>query len=244
MEETRVTSENPVVPTRSRLRKVLRVLAVGGLVGILVLVTAHFAWTYSGSNEWKQEIDRNGIKVYSRKTPGAPLKDVKAVRRLKTRLMVAMAAMTEEGVENCSDWLPGCESARNVVPYDPRTVASTDLYVVRYPRPYSPREYLIKTQISQDPKSKSVLMVLTAVPDLIPRNECCYRVEDMDNRWRFTPVENGELEVEFLMHMNQGLPYMLVNRIAPQIAYGLLDDLPKHFGKKQYQTVKLDFIKE
>ena len=239
-----MTNGTPVIRPKSRLRKVLRVLGIGFLLVVVAITSAHFIWKYSGSSEWKQEISKNGITVYSRKVPGMTLKEYRATRRVKNRLMVAMAAMTEEGVENCSDWLPGCESARNIVPYDPKEVSSTDLYVVRYPSPYAPREYLLKTQISQDPKNKSALIVLKAMPDLVPRNDCCFRIEDMDNRWRFTPLPNGELEVEFLMHMDQGLPYFLVNRMAGGITYKLLEDLPKHFNKEKYQQVKLDFIQE
>jgi hypothetical protein len=236
-----MTKESSATPTRSRLRKVLRVLAYGCLLGVVVLVTVHFAWKYSGSNQWKKEIDKNGIQVYSRKTPGSVLEDIKATRRVKTRLTVAMATFMET---DCAEFMPGCISSRDIVPWSSRDLSATGLFVVRYPFPFSPREYLLKTSVTQDATTKAALMEVTARPDLVPRNKCCFRIEDMDNRWLFTPVGNGELEVEFSMHMDQGLPYPLVNWVSPRMTYKMFEALPEQFDNDKFQNAKLDYIKE
>src|SRR6185436_10166787 len=211
-----MTTDNPAIQKRSKWRKVFRVLGIGVLAAIAVIVTAHYAWKYSGSNQWEKRIDKNGIQVWSRKTPGSTLNDIKALRIVKTRVPVALASFMGE---DCDDFVPGCISGRDIEPWNPKELSSTGIWVVKFPFPLSPREYLLKTQISQDPNSKAAMMRVTARPDLLPRNKCCYRIPDVDNRWLFTPRGNGDVEVLFTMHMDQGLPYVLVNRMTPRATY-------------------------
>ena len=236
-----MTNESPAVQKRSRLQRVLRFLAAACLLAIVVGLAGHYAWKYSGSNEWKQEIDKDGIKVYSRKTPGSVLKDIKAIRRVKTSVTVAMASFMNS---DCAEFMEGCLSGKDIVPWNPKDLSATGLFVVDFPGPFAHREYLLKTQVSQNPTTRVTLMDVTAVPDLVPRNRCCYRIEDMRNSWRFTPLGNGELEVEFNMHMDQGLPYPMVNRMAPRFTHEMFADLPRHFGKEKFQGAKLAYIKE
>ncbi len=236
-----MTTDTPQIQKKSRKWKVVRVLGIGLLLAVAGAVTGHFAWKSSGSNQWVQKIDKNGIKVWSRKAPGSTLTDIKAVRRVKNTPTVAIASFMSEA---CEDFMPGCVAGYDIEPWNPRTLTSTGLWVVIYPLKMTPREYLLRTQITQDPKNKAVLMHVTAHPDLVPRNKYCYRVPDVDNRWLFTPLGNGETEVEFTMHMDQGIPYLLMNLATPRVTYRLLEGLPAHFDKPKYQNAKLDYIKE
>ncbi|MEO8035000.1 MAG: hypothetical protein ABI837_11265 [Acidobacteriota bacterium] len=236
-----LTNDTPAIQKRSRRWRVLRVLGLGLLLAVAVSIAGHFAWKSSGSNQWVKKIDKNGIQVWSRKAPGAMLTDIKALRRIKNTPTVAIASFMQE---SCEDFMPGCVAGYDVEPWNPRTLSSTGLWVVIYPLKMTPREYLLRTQIAQDPKSKAVSMRVTAHPDLVPRNKYCYRVEHVDNRWVFTPLGNGETEVEFTMHMDQGMPYLLMNLVSPRVTYKIMDELPAHFDKPQYQNAKLDYIKE
>ncbi len=236
-----MTNESPAIQKRSRLQKVFRVLAIGCLLVVVVGVAAHFAWKYSGSNEWKLKIDEKGIKVYSRKTPGSTLTDIKAVGRFKTNLGIAMLSIV---AVDCSDWLPGPCTGKNIEPYDLKDEATTDFFVGQMPYPLSPREWLFRTQFSEDAKTKAILMEVNAVPDLFPRNECCFRVSLLNNRWLLTPVENGEVEVEIILHTDEGVPYFLVNAIKPRGAYKLFEDLPRQFNKEKYKNAKPNSWKE
>jgi hypothetical protein len=223
------------------LRRAFRVLGIGLAVVAVAIVAAHFIWKYSGSNEWKKRIDKNGITVWSRKTPGSTLMDIKALRLVKTRVPVALTSFMGE---SCDDFVPGCISGRDIEPWNARELSSTGIWVVKFPFPLAPREYLLKTQISQDPNTKAAMMRVTALPDLLPRNKCCYRIPVVDNRWLFTPRGDGNVEVLFTMHMDQGLPYFMVNMMTPKATYKIFDELPAHFGKPKYQNAKLDYIKE
>lgn len=236
-----MTNEIPVVPKKSRWKKVLRVLAIICVIGVVIAVPAHFAWKYSGSNQWVKKIDKNGITVYARKVPGNTLLDIKAIRRVKSTVGVGMLAIV---AVDCSDWLPGKCSGRSIEPYDLNDQAETDYFVGDFPFPMTPREWLFRTQFTEDPKTGAILMAVKAVPDVLPPDKCCFRVKTLDNRWLLTPRENGEIEVEFEMHTDEGLPYFLMNPLKPYASYRLFEDLPRQFGKEKYRHATPNSWKE
>lgn len=236
-------NETPVVEKKSRLRKVLRVLTVVVVLGAAGIAAAHFAWKYSGSGQWVQAIDKDGIKIYTRKLPGSTLKEIRAVTRVKTRLMTAVAALAaEHSNEDCSTWIEGCVGQKTVIPYNRRDLTVTELITVKYPPPFSPREFLVAMKVTQEPKTKAVTVDYKAVPDLLPPNDCCHRVQDMHNVWVFTPLSENEIGVDYTMHLDQGLPYVMFNRVAPQIVYDVVRELPEHHAK--YQNARVEMIVE
>jgi hypothetical protein len=239
---TKVNNEKTISQPKRAVGKVLKALSIGGALVITILIASHFIWEYSGSNRWELQTDRNGIKIYSLKAPGAVLKRFKGVTRVKITLNSAAAAMAS--TDNCGDWMMNCTSETSIQPWNSQTMTYIHLFRLDYPSPFSPREFLLKGHISQDPDSKAVLAEFMAAPDELPQNSCCFRVAHMRNTWRFTPVENGEVEVEVVMNLDQGLPYVVVNRMAPGSLYALLSDLPRLFNKDELRRAKFDLIRE
>ncbi len=231
------------VPKKGRLRRVLRFLGIGVVVLAVVLVAAHFAWKASGDNQWKQVIDENGIQIYTKKVPGELLRDIKAVTRLKTGLGPSMLALVKV---DCHEWLPGKCSGRNIEPYDEKDQAETDYFVGEFPFKMAPREWVFRTQFAEDPKTGALSMRVYALPDLLPPDTCpeCYRVKVLDNTWTLTPLPNGELQVEFLNHTDEGIPYPLMNRVKPRAIHKIFADLPRVFGREQYKNASKDAWKE
>jgi hypothetical protein len=223
--------------------KITKYLSLVALTLIVILSLAHFVWKSSGSNEWKLEIDKDGVKVYSLKPPGSSLKRIKGITRIKTTLNHAVAAMLDTDTENCAEWIRGCVISQSAEPWNAKDQYLIQFVRVNYPSPFSPREYLLKVQVTQDAKSKAVFVEFTAVPDLLPKNDCCFRVTHMRNSWRYTPLENGEIEVEHLEDVDHEIPYFQWNRMAPNSIHKLLSVLPKHLNKEKYQNSSFDFIK-
>jgi hypothetical protein len=236
-------SEKSVPEKKSRMRKVLRILGVGVVVVAALLTTVHFAWKYSGSGKWVQVSDKDGIKILTRKSPGSTLKDIRGVTQMKARLMTAVAALAaEQSNEDCSTWIEGCLGQKTIVPYDRHNLTVTELITVKYPGPFSPREFLVAMKVTQAAATKAVTIDYKAVPNLVPLNSCCYRVPDMHNVWVFAPAKEGVLDVEYTMHLDQGIPYFMFNHVAPQIVHDLVKDLPQHHAK--YLNAKVENIVE
>jgi hypothetical protein len=237
-------SGDTVVRSGRMFIKVAKALSVVGLVAVALVVIAHFAWKYSGSNKWELVIDQNGIKVYSMKTPGSVLKHFRGVTRVKATLDSAVVAMLAHDVKHCAEWFPTCSMGQTIEPFNPTDLSDVSFYRLDLPRPFMPREFLLASQVSQDLNSGAALVTFTAVPDRLPRNACCFRMAEMHNSWKFTPLGNGEIEVEFTEHMDQGLPYVLVNQNMARGVYRTLKFLPRYLGQQEWQNAKVDFIKE
>jgi len=223
--------------------KTMKFLSLGTLVLIAILAISHLVWKSSGSNQWELEIDKDGVKVYALKSPGSSMKQFKGVTRVKTTMNRVVAAMMDTDIQNCAEWVPGCVDGKSVESWNSQGMYYIHFYHVNYPRPFSPREFLLKTQFTQDVQSKVVLVEFIAVPDKLPKTDSCFRVEHMHNRWRYTPLENGEIEVEYIGDMDVGIPYYLFNYGAPRTIHKLLSALPRLMNKEKYQHADYAFIK-
>lgn len=239
-----MTNEKAVTRPGRVFRKAMKVLLFGAAFVVVVLIAAHFIWKYSGSGQWKPELDKNGIKVYSMKVSGSTLKQLKGVTRIRATMNGIAAAMTSTTTEGCRKFDPDCTAGEILEPWN-----SKDLYYVQYYRmnlksPFSPRDLVLKTQLFQDPKSKAVSVHVTSLADRLPRDPCCLRVTHVNNSWRYTPLENGMIEVEFRGDYDFGFPYPLFNRLMPGGVYELLSHVEKIVNDKEYRRAEIAFVKE
>jgi hypothetical protein len=68
----------------------------------------------------------------------------------------------------------------------------------------------------------------------------------MNNTWRFTPLENGLVEVEQVLNMSDGefIPDWWIDRQKLENMAVRLSRLQDRLDKRKYQDEKFDFIKE
>jgi hypothetical protein len=240
---------NDKAPVARSIIKIAKFVSLWALTLVVTLSISHFAsishsaWKYSGSNQWELELDKDGVTVYSLKSPDSALKKFKAIARIKTTLNRAVAAMLDPDLENCVDWNKNCVIVQSIEPWNQQ-----GQYLINYVRsnsspPIPSRDNVVKIHVTQDAKSKAVLVEFTALPDRLPKNDCCYRVAHMRNSWRYTPVENGEIEIEHLQDVDRGISYDLVNRSSADALYYTFKRLPKLLNKDKYHHASFDFIK-
>lgn len=218
-----------------------RLLIVFGVLCAAAL-TSHFAWKYSGSDQPKLVIDKDGIKVYSIKTPGSSVLKIMATRRVPTTMDKAVSGMMDDSLENCADWNSNCFASRAVDPWDPKTASYTQLWVQNVGTPFAPREYLLNTQLSKDPATKAVTVQFKAAPDKLPPDDCCVRVRHMQSRWQFTPAGENQIDVKLLMDIDVEVPYFLFNMEVADSVYATFEDLPRVFNAKRYENARVEWL--
>lgn len=221
----------------------------GFLLLILILVATYFIWKNSGSGQWSLELDKDGIQVYSMKTPGSTLKKFKAVKIADYTVSHLVAGMLDETVETCAKWIPGCNSVEHIEPWNPQTLSNTLLWKVELFSFLSPVELMVHAQYSQDKQSNEAFIRFTVLPDLTPKNACCDRLRHMDNTWRYTPLENGKVQIEFVQDFAMGemlnglMPDTLFSLFGPYLMYDFFaNDLPRVLDNDKYRTAKLDYV--
>jgi hypothetical protein len=216
------------------MKKFLKVACYGGCFAAALLIGAHYTWKLSGSAQWRLVSDEDGVRVYEMKEPGATFMKYKASMRMKSTMNRIVAGMMDRDLKSCAEWNPGCVSEQTVQAWDQQERSFVHFYRVNLPSPMAPREFLLKAQFTPDTQDRSVFIQYTAMPDELPRNDCCYRVSHMNNTWRFTPAAKGEIEVDFMQDMDVGMPYFVYNRLAPGFVHDGLLSLPRILNQSKY----------
>ncbi|MDQ1829155.1 hypothetical protein [Massilia scottii] len=248
------TMVEPVIPAArkagpSRLRRYLK----NTLLGLTFLITlsfiANWLWTMSGSNQWELKIDEGGTQVYTLKAPGATMLKIRAVMQTKEfTLSNHLAPLLDTSIqEDCAKWVPSCLSYKILQQWDPKTQSNVTMWTLGMPGPFSPREILLQGQLTQDPTTKVLTLENIAVPNKIAPNDCCVRLSHVHNVWRYTPIGDGNIKVEFVndMDMSGAFPKFLLNLGAPGEIHKMLTvDNPKLLRQEKYRNARLDFIDE
>lgn len=232
--------ENQVTKPKTWGRRIAKALLLVSVSVVAVFLIAGFVWRLSGSNHWEFVGEKKGVKVYSLKAPGATLTQVKGVTRVRSSLSGLVKLMQDP--EICKDL--GCRDSRIVERVDDQLQYSTFRY--NLPFRFRPRDFVVRTQVYQNPHTREVLLEFAAAPDKAPPNDCCFRVTDMNNMWRLTPLGNGEIEIEYVQNMNEGgfLPDLMLNMARPKIMFAMLPRMQRLVSREKYRTARFDFIKE
>ena len=224
------------------MRKFFKFL-LGSCVALAVLLTgAHFMWKASGTGEWNLVMEKDGVKIFERKQPGDTIKTYRAETRIKSTMVRAVGSMMDRTVEACAAWNAGCVSGQEVEPWNEQERYYIHFFHMNSPAPMAPREFLLRAQFTPDAQDQSVFIQYTAMPDKLPLNDCCHRVTRMNNSWKFTPIANGELDVEFYQDLDAGIPYFVYNLAAPGFVYDGLALLPKLVNQEKYDDERISFL--
>lgn len=225
--------------------------ALFGSAGLIALVyAADLAWTASGSSEWKQVVDRDGVQVHSYKAPGSHNTVFRGTVRGKyTQSQVVAALMLENhSLENCKAWIPLCNELKVIEPYSDRAQGDIVLWTLKMPIPlFKNRQYVIKSQTTQDGKTGVVWIDIVAVANKVDLNNCCVRITHIHNRWQISPVRNGEVEIQLTQDFSLGgfFPDLLPNLGAGEETYKLLSSqLPGLINKTMYREARFPYVKE
>lgn len=221
-------------------RKALRGLLVLLLALALAAAVAHVAFKYSGDGQWEYLTERKGVTVYARKVPGKTLKEFRAVFRVNATLSSIISFMQDDESDLDVDFY----AVKVIELINPQDKIS--YFRSGFPKPIQDRDFVVRHTFAQEPATKAINYVLRAVPDRIPVESCCIRVPRMDNNWRFTPLKNHDVEIDWVIDMDVGglMPYFMINQAHPEIMVDFGSSLQAIFRRPKYVNAKLDWITE
>ncbi|TXH69130.1 MAG: hypothetical protein E6Q88_09435 [Lysobacteraceae bacterium] len=233
---------DPKSSIKTRPRKIFKNIFMASLCLFVAILACHFAWLFSGSGRWELLEKKDGIAVYSLKTPGIALKKFKAVMSVQSSLSAAVKIMQDPHF--CDS--VGCMGSEMIERVDDKL----QYYYFKWAMPlfFKTRDFVVKSRFSQDPATKAVLLQITAVPERIPLSSCCFRIVDMNNSWRFIPQGNGDILIEYMVDTDQGgfFPYFLSNMAGSKFMHSVLIKTRAFFQENQdaYRDAKFDFLEE
>ena len=205
-------------------------------------------WVMSGSSQWKLEIDRDGTQVYSMKVPGDSIVKFRGVTQYGYTYSHMLSAFidAESFTKDCGKLAAGCVEYRFLKPWDPQHMTNTQYWRTELGGPFQNREVVVNGKIFQDKDTKVILLENSAAPSLIPPNDCCVRISQLHNTWKYTPLANGKVEVEYIQNFAGGgfIPDFLLAFGAEPVFQLMHVDIPKLLDNEKYRRAKLDFIEE
>jgi hypothetical protein len=229
------------VKKSGRLARVLKVAGLVNAVATVVVLVAHFVWTSSGSNEWRLASDKRGIKVWTLKSPGQSLLSYKVHMHVDSRLSDVVF------------YLSDLKTGADVGAFDIRRLEQVsapplyyvyDTYKLKLPRPFGLLEVMIVNQYRQDPVTKQVTLNVYAAPGKRPLQKNITRVVHLGNTWTLTPVESGGVDVESVLQMDLGTPYVLANLAMPSLVDEEFDKMRATLKKDKFKNRTPAFISE
>lgn len=223
--------------------KTIRRLFFPGILALLALLTvAHYAWKYSGSNEWKLVRDEDGLRVFTLKAPGATLLKVRGEMRVKTSMSSAVFLM--RGDETTNEDFGG----KDFKIFE--RIETPDLYhaymSVKHvmPPPFTTKELVVLLSYAQDKKTKEVAVNVQAAPTKIPPSPDAMRITHLSNIFRATPLPNGEVKWDVSFDVDMGLAYPLANLSMPEYVFQDMIKNRKLLATEKYKKAKLLSVQE
>lgn len=241
-----LTGDTVKVSRRSWLAAAGRFVLYAGASLIVLIFLANLIWKASGSNRWELEFERNGVEVYSLKSPGAFNKQYKAVMQADYSLDHLVAGLIENStIEHCRNHIPDCIDMQLIKPWNPETMSDTVMWKLGLPDPFKPREIIMRSQVTQDPATKAVSIDVIAAPNAVERNDDAVRLTHVQNRWVYTPLDNGNVEIQFIQDMDMGgmFPSFLLNLAGAEEVYKFIhDQLPGLLDSDRLRSIDYTFV--
>jgi len=227
-------TDSPAVKPKTWVRRLAKILFRASVSVVVLIFFAQLIWRFSGSNRWELIQEKDGIKIYTLKAPGADLLQFRAIGRIRSTLPGVVAWMADPDaciIQGCSESI---ELGR---------VGEQIQY--NYFQ-YGQRDFVIEVYLYQNPDTKQVVVNVSAAPDKAPPRDGYFRITNLNNKWRITPLENGMVEVEIENNMDPGgfVPNFLYNMKRPDGMYEILTNLESWVSPDKYQNAKFEFIKE
>lgn len=213
-----------------------KMLPLGALLLWLVLFPQESAFAWELAKEGK------GITVHTREVVGSHFKEYRAVMNVQTSLSSLTGLVGD--ISSYPSWVHTCREGKLL-----KRISTKEIYaytVNNAPWPVKDRDAIVHNTIIQDDEDRSVIIKIIGVPDYVPHKKGLVRVKRIDGYWRFTPAENGMVQVTYQVHNDPGghLPSWLVNSIVVSQPYNTLANMQKMVLLPKYRDAEYEFIEE
>jgi len=206
----------------------------------MVLVAVFSVGIVEAKSAWELSKQTDGIQVYVRDTPNSKLKSFRAVVSIPTRLTSLVAVLEDTTV--FPRLFHNCKSAKSL-----KKVGHNEFYnyiVTGMPWPVSSRDSITQSIISQDKKTKRVVVAINSKPNMLPQKAGIVRIKHLVGRWEFTPLKNGMTKVVYELNIVPGgnIPAWLVNLLIVDTPFYTLSKLRNLVKEPIYKNAKRSYI--
>ena len=187
---------------------------------ILVLICLLLKTTAQCQEDWKLKKDKNGIKVYSRKTPNFKFDELKVDCIFEGKMSQLAAVILD--VNNQYQWVYKTAKSELL-----KQVTDADLFYyseIECPWPFDNRDLIARMTITQNTSTKILSIVAKSVDNYLPSKKNIVRVKYSNALWTITPLNNAQFKVEYKIQIDpgDGVPAWILNMLPPMALTNLL----------------------
>ncbi len=194
----------------------------------------------SGQGAWKLSTEEEGIKIYTSQVSDSKIKAVKVECEIKATTAQMVALLMD--VNSTADWVYHTRSCALI-----KQVSPSELYYyseVSLPWPAENRDFVAHLKVVQNPNTKVVIVNGPAVPGVVPEKRGIVRISNSDGRWTITPMGDGYIKVEYVLHVEPGgtVPAWMVNMFSTDGPLQIFKKLKVQLQKPAYKNAVVPYI--
>lgn len=225
------------IPTEVRKPRYMKYNSTCLAIFALLLIPA-FAFAQS-TDGWIFKNEKNGIKVYYRKT--SDVYELKLITSIQSSMAGLVSLLSD--VESYPQWGYKITEAEFIRKYS----ETESVYRSRFdfPWPLDDRDIVMHNKVQQDPVSGKVTATSMATPAMASEQPDAVRIRDAKTVWTIYPGTGGWLYVEYYVYSNPGgnLPDWLVNMALDVGPRETIQHIRQHVSHPRYQAARLSFIR-
>ena len=196
----------------------------------------------SSVSNWELRKDKDNIRIYTRKIIASDFKELKSITEVKTSLAPIIHILID--ADHFTDWIYKCVKGSVV-----KKISDTEWITYQLfdaPFPFDDRDIVARCMITQDAKTKVVIVKSILADGWVPEKEGVVRIKNFHTHYTLTPEPNGFVKIDYELGTEPGgaVPAWLANLVmvnGPFTTQRAMNDLLQNPEIKKF---RMDFINE
>lgn len=181
--------------------------------------------------EWELKKEKNNIKVFVRDSTVSGIKGIKVITTVKASVERLVEVVYD--IESYHEWVSNLETAKIL-----ETISKREIYYyfqADVPWPFRNRDDVMRFVMEEDHDNGGITIFFTGHPDYIPEKDKIVRLSLNKGHWKFTPLPNGEVEIDYLFFTDEGkgYPNWIVNMFIVDGPYETVENLKEYVNKEK-----------
>ncbi len=176
----------------------------------------------AATDDWRLGTDKNGIKVYTRKSEQGKMRTSRAEMLLPVSVDQVIAVLND--FNSYGGWFPSCRSARII-----RRISDTEfLAILTYKTPWPLPDLDCAERMTIVHHPDTSFINVNCEPDAAPLTSAT-RIRQMHAYWKLIPVRGGTYVInEYYTDMGGIIPAWLANTQAVEIPFNIFTGVRQH----------------
>ena len=191
--------------------------------------------------DWNEIKDKNGIKVFTRKTPNSKFHELRIECEFEGRISQLAAVLLD--VDNHPRWSYNTVSTRIL------KASATDVifYVeLECPWPIENRDVVVHMTLAQKFENKVMTIVSQNLDDYLPVEKSLVRVKYSKVTWTVKPLNDTQFKVDYRLQIDPGgsLPAWLLNLFISKGPFESFSKLKEQIRLPEYRDARFNFLQD